>query len=222
MRPSISMAASSCGAGAHSTRASVINLLPLSPSVCARTPNRGSPTGRLRLCRAPRRPAPGAAGARRPPPSGAPWLSPPRPLPPRAPPPPAPPRAPPARAARPPRAPPGYLRHALCHHGPHPGSALHESLPLKLAVRLDDGVGRYRELLREPPHRRQLLPGFQSPYLDRVPHLRGELNVDRNPAPRIYVDPNRYAQPLFVPMSYIYATMIRKRMPRVKCVVRKK
>src|SRR4028119_2325845 len=106
--------------------------------------------------------------------------------------------------------------------GPLPGPAPHASLPLKLAVRLGDGVGRYRELLREPPHRRQLLPGSQSPYLDRVPHLRGELNVDRNPAPRIYVDPNRYTQPLFVSMSYIYATMVRKRMPWFKCVVRKK
>jgi hypothetical protein len=96
-----------------------------------------------------------------------------------------------------PLAPFGDLRHTIGHDGPDPGAALQEAFPLELVVRLNDGVGGYRELSCEPPHGRQLLPWFQAADLDRAPYLGGELDVDRNTAPRVYVDPDRYDYPLF-------------------------
>src|SRR5918995_3674590 len=84
------------------------------------------------------------------------------------------------------------LLDTLRHHRPNPGPAHDEPHALQLVVRLDDRVGRNREVPRQPAHRRQPLPGSQASHLDSVPHLIHDLDVDRHPTARVDVDPNRY------------------------------
>src|SRR5215210_769078 len=89
------------------------------------------------------------------------------------------------------------LLDALSHHRPNPGPALNEPHALQLVVRLDDRVGRYRQLTRQPAHRRQPLSGAQTADVQRVSHLAHDLDVDRHSAARIELDPNRYDPHLF-------------------------